>query len=433
MIAVLIVLALGGLMHAARSFSVDVGSAGTELAFGYLLLTSYFMGKIFNRIGLPKLTGYLSTGIVVGPYLLGLVTKDMGSSLKVVNGVAICILALTAGSELSFKRVRPVMKTLRAITFFAVLLGMVAISAAVFLMRPMLPFFDQLDFTQSIAVCGTIGVALSAQSPAVVMAMVSEMQSDGPLTQIMLASVVVADLVIITMYAIVSALAIAAVGGGIDVRETVLSVSWELLGSIFFGIAIGMLIGVYLTSVKKGASLFVVMICIVVAEIGTRVHLDPLICMLAAGIWLENFSKADAHLLIRDFESAQLPVFLVFFALAGAKLDIAALYAAILPVVILAVTRATAFYFGARYACRRTNADAIVTKYAWFGLVPQAGLALALALLIQKSFPSFGNQAAVVLFGVVGVNELIAPVILRALLLRSGEAGKRAATDFIPH
>ena len=146
-----------------------------------------------------------------------------------------------------------------------------------------------------------------------------------------------------------------------------------------------------------------------------------------------EFSKADAHLLIRDFESAQQPVFLVFFALAGAKLDIYGLYAAILPVAILAVTRASAFFVGCRYACKRSNADAIVTKYAWFGLVPQAGLALALAMLIQKTFPSFGNQAAVILFGVVGVNELIAPVILRKLLMGSGEAGKREATDFAAH
>ena len=433
MIAVLIILALGGLMHAARSFSADVANAGAELAFGYLLLTSYFMGKIVNRFGFPKLTGYLATGIVAGPYLLSLVTKDMGSSLKVVNGVTICILALTAGAELNFKRVRPVMRTLRAITFFAVMLGMVAIAAVLFVLRPMLPFFDQLDTMQSVAVCALIGVALSAQSPAVVMAMVSEMRSEGPLTQVMLASVVVADLVVIVMYAVVSAVTVAAVGGGINVTDTVMTVVWEVFGSIAFGLAIGMLIGLYLRSVEKGASLFAVMICIVVAEIGSRVHLDPLICMLAAGIWIENFSKADAHLLIRDFESAQLPVFLVFFALAGAKLDIYGLYAAILPVAILAITRASAFFIGCRYACKRSNADPLVTKYAWFGLVPQAGLALALAMLIQKTFPAFGNQAAVILFGVVGVNELIAPVILRGLLLRSGEAGKREATDFAAH
>ena len=65
--------------------------------------------------------------------------------------------------------------------------------------------------------------------------------------------------------------------------------------------------------------MFALMICVVVAEIGTRVHLDPLIVMLAAGVWLENFSRADASKLLHGFESAQLPVFLVFFALAGSR------------------------------------------------------------------------------------------------------------------
>lgn len=431
MIALLILLTIGGLMHAARSFASSSGGS-TELAFGFLLLAAYFMGKLVARFGLPKLTGYLATGIIAGPFVLGLVTKDMTSSLKVVNGAAICILGLTAGSELNLKRVRPIAATLRAITLFAVLAGMGVIGATLFFMRGMLPMFDGLSLTQALAVAMMIGVALSAQSPAVVMALVSETRSDGPLTQVILASVVVADLVVILCYAIASALTVATIGGGIDIVATAAAVAWEVVGSIVFGIAIGMLLGVFLRTVKSGASMFAVMVCIVVAEIGGRIHLDPLICMLAAGIWLENFSRADAHQLLHEFESAQLPVFLVFFALAGAKLDIIGLAHSILPVAILAGVRALAFFLGGRFATKVTRAPAVVTQYAWMGLVPQAGLALALAMLVQKNFPQFGNAAAVLLFGVVGLNELIAPIILRSVLLRSGEAGKRAAPDFAP-
>jgi Kef-type K+ transport system membrane component KefB len=433
MIAVLIVLALGGLMHAARSFSADIGSAGTELAFGYLLLSAYFMGKIVSRFGLPKLTGYIATGVVAGPFVLGLVSMDMGASLKVVKGVAICILALTAGAELNFKKVRPILATLNSMVFFSVVVGMTVLAGALLLLRPLLPFFDQLNFVQSLAVCLTLGIALTAMSPAVLMAMVSEMKSDGPVTQVMLALVVVADLVVIIFYALGSAFAVATVGGGIDVMQTALAVGWELFGSIAFGLLIGMVIGAYLRSSTKGASLFAVMVCVVVAEIGSRVHLDPLIVMLAAGIWLENISKADAHALIGDFESAQLPVFLVFFALAGAQLDIYALSAVIVPVLIIAIVRGAVFYTGCRIACKRTNADAQVAKYAWYGMLPQAGLTLALAMLVQKTFPTFGVAAALILFGVGAVNQAVAPVMLRIVMLRTGEAGKRAAHDFAEH
>ena len=64
--------------------------------------------------------------------------------------------------------------------------------------------------------------------------------------------------------------------------------------------------------------------------------------------------------------------------------------------------------------------------------MPQAGLALALALLIPKTFPSFGEQASVILFGVVGMNEMIAPLILKMVLMRTGEAGKRPTPEFAP-
>ena len=192
-----------------------------------------------------------------------------------------------------------------------------------------------------------------------------------------------------------------------------------------FGVAIGMVVGQYVRVVKRCAALFAVLACVVVAEIGARIHLDPLIVMLAAGIWLENFSRANAHDLLVEFESAQLPVFLVFFALAGGKIHLNELVEAIVPVVIIAATRAFWFYTGSKIACARTGALDVVRKYAWFGLVPQSGLALALALLVQATFPTFGGKAALIVFGVVGINEVISPVILRVMLMRSGEAGKR--------
>jgi Kef-type K+ transport system membrane component KefB len=431
MIHLLLLIAIGGMMHAARSFTTDTTIAGTELAFGFLLLASYFTAKIFNRFGLPKLTGYIAAGVIAGPYVLEFVTKDMGVSLKVVSNTATAILALEAGSELELKKIKPIMKTLRGITFFAVIGSMITIGSALFLMRPLFPaIFDKLDFTQSLTVCFAIGVALSAQSPAVVMAMLAETRAEGPLSRTMLASVVVADLTVITLFSVVLALTGAVIGGSIDVTGTALAVAWELIGSMIFGVLIGMLIGQFLLSVKKGASMFALMVCVIVAEIGARMHLDPLIVLLAAGIWLRNWSRADASDLMHNFQAAQLPVFLVFFALAGSKLDIHSLFGSLLPVGILAVVRASSFYMGAKIACKISGAEEVVAKYAWFGLVPQAGLALALALVLKNTFPQFGDGAAVILFGVVGFNECIAPIILRIMLIRSGEAGKKEGIDF---
>ena len=301
------------------------------------------------------------------------------------------------------------------------------------MLRPLLPLFDGLDLTQALAVCGLVGVALSAQSPAVVMALLSEMRSDGPVSRVVLATVVLADLVVVVIYSVVAALAGSVLGGDIDLKETVMTVGWELFGSMGFGVVIGVIIAMFLRYVGKGAAMFALMVCLVVAEIGARVHLDPLVVMLAAGVWLENFSRTDAGKLLRGFESAELPVFLVFFSLAGSRLDIFQLWAMAIPVVLIALARAVVFYVGCRTACARSGADPMVTKYGWTGLVPQAGLSLALVVVIRNSFPTFGPAAAVLLLSVVGVNQLIAPVLLRITLKRSGEAGKRAENVFAAH
>ncbi len=427
MIPLILLLAVGGMMHAVRSYTGGLSEGGTDLAFGYLLLAAYFMGKIFSRFGMPKLTGYLVAGVISGPFVLELVTPDMGKALAIVSNVAVCIIALTAGSELNLKRLRPTISTLRAITLFAVIGAQLAIAGALVLMKPLLSFMSGMTFEQTLAVAFVIGVALSAQSPAVVMALLAETGAEGPLSQVILGSVVLADLVVLIMYSAAATITTAVIGGGVDLLETGLSVTWELLGSMVFGVAIGMLIGQFLLSVKRGASLFAVMVCVVVAEIGGRIQLDPLIVMLAAGLWLENFSRANAHDLLKDFESAQLPVFLVFFALAGGKIELDLLYRSLVPVALIVGVRTFAFYSGSKLACQATGAGPLVSKYAWVGLMPQSGLALALALLVQNSFPTFGKEAAVIVFGVVGLNEMISPVLLRLVMVKSGETGKRAA------
>ena len=430
MVEIILVLALAGFMHAIRGFSDAAAIGGTELAFGYLLLVSFFAARVIGRLGLPRLTGYLLAGVVSGPFVLGLVNNDMAGSLKIVSDVATCILGLTAGGELNLKRVRPYMSTLRAITVFGVIMAMVVLAGLLFVLRPFLPMFGGLSMTQSLAVCGLIGVALSAQSPAVVMALLSEMRADGPLSRVVLATVVLADLVVVVVYSVVAALAGSVVGGGSDLLETAMTIGWELFGSMGFGVVIGIVIAAFLRYIQNGAAMFALMVCVVVAVIGARVHLDPLVVMLAAGVYLENFSRTDASKLLRGFESAELPVFLVFFSLAGSRLDIYQLWAMLIPVAIIAVTRAAVFYFGCRAACARTGAAVAVTQYGWTGLVPQAGLSLALVVVIRNSFPSFGPAAAILLLSVVGVNQLVAPVLLRLSLTRTGEVGKRTETGF---
>lgn len=428
MIPLFVLLALGGLMHAARSFAGGAHPGGTELAFGFLLLAAYFTARLVARIGLPRLTGYLAAGIVVGPHALGLVEKSMTSQLSLVGGTATAILALSAGAELDLRAVRPLLRVVFALTGWAVCGTMVLLAGTLLALRPLVPFLGELPLAAAAAVSASLAVALAAQSPAVVMALIGETGAEGVLTRTILASVVVADLVVIISFGVVSSVATAVIGGKVDVGATVGSLAWEVLGSIAVGLFIGLVLGGFVRFVGRGVGLFAVLLCLMTAEISRAVHLDALVIMLAAGLWLENGSKADARELLAGFASASLPVYLVFFALAGVKLDLVALGAVAVPVAVLVVVRALGFFVGARLATRGPGVEPILRRTAWLGLLPQAGLALALAELVRRTFPSLGDAAFALVVGVVATNELIAPVVLRVALLRSGEAGKRAPT-----
>jgi Kef-type K+ transport system membrane component KefB len=428
-IPVLLLLALGGLMHLTGTLT-SAGAAGPELAFGYLLLSAYFNGKLVNRFGLPKLTGYILAGIVVGPHVLKFVQPDMIKQLKVVGDTATAILALQAGSEMDIPAIRPHFRVIRSLAFWAVFGTMLVLTGVLMGIRSMIPFLDAFPTTTALAVAGSLGIAMSAQSPAVVMALIGETKADGVVTRTILAMVVLADLAVIITYGIVSSFAAATVSGHADIADAVSTISWEVFGSLAVGAIVGLAIVRFLKSVGQGLGLFTIMVSFVMAEVGNAAHLDPLIILLTAGILVRNRAQEQAHVLVDGLDGGSLPVYLVFFALAGAKLELATLVDLAAPVAIIVSSRATSFFIGSKIGTARAGADPLVRKFAWMGLLPQAGLALALAQLVHDTFPSFGDKAFALIVGVVATNEMIAPIMLRIALLRSGEAGKRTTHDF---
>ena len=196
-----------------------------------------------------------------------------------------------------------------------------------------------------------------------------------------------------------------------------------------FGLFIGGLLGVFLRHVRRGAALFTVMVCVVVAEIGARISLDPLIVMLAAGVWLENGSKADAHHLLRDFEAAQLPVFLVFFALAGAHIDLDSLYASLIPILVLVGdARGQLLHrLPGRDRLDRHGADG---QAAGVARPHPAGRPRARARAHHPEVVRVRAAGDRALARRRRDQRAARPVILRTVLVRTGEAGKRVRSDF---
>jgi Kef-type K+ transport system membrane component KefB len=424
---VLLLIIIFGLMHAARSFSpqpgIGTGSAAITLAAGFLLLSALFAGNLSKSVGLPRLTGYLMLGVLVGPHVLGLVTDRMLVELRVFNGAAIALIALTAGTEMDFRAMRPLMRGVAWISGVAVLGTIGLLTCTVYLLRGFLPFASDLTDVQMLALAIVLGITISAQSPAVVVALRKEMEADGPLTRTVLGVVVVSDLIVIVLFAFASATARGLISGTATDTMFAGTLAWEIFGSGLAGILIGILIAVYLRTVQSSGALFVVILGFLVAEVGQRIHLDPLLIALSAGMLIRN-KTIYGDRLHAEIDAASLPVYIAFFAVAGATIHLNVLAVVGLPATIFILVRGTGFVFGTRIAGYFAGSPSTVRRYAGFGLVPQAGLALALALLFTRSFPQFGTEASALVFGIVGVNELVAPVLYRWALLRSGESGK---------
>ena len=423
-----LLLVLTGLVQAMRSFSVsdDVLSTGTTLAFGYLLLAAFFVGGFFKQFSLPKLTGYLATGMIVGPSVLDLVSKPMLDSLEIVNGMATALIALSAGAELEYKSMRPLLKTIGSISAYGMTWVIMLLTAVILVTSRWLPFLADLPWAPRVAIAIMLAVVMSAQSPAVVIAMRDELQATGPISRTAMGIVVIADLVVIVLFAITSAIAKSALGTGGSALETALSISWELLGSIAFGGALGVLLAIFLKRVAGSAALFVMLLAFVIAEIGKRLALDPLLLALSAGLVVRNFSK-EGEKLHEVILGAGLPVYVLFFAVAGASLHIDALKAVGLLAPVFALTRATGLLSGGKLGAKVAGAPPEVQRFAPYGLLPQAGLALALSHLMSRTFPTLGAQAGALTLAIVALNEIVAPVVYRWALVKSGEGNPAAA------
>ena len=419
------------LIAAARSFLPEETSligSGAALAFGFVLLAALQSGTIFSGVGLPRLTGYLACGFIAGPSVLNFVNERMVDDLKLVNNVAIGLIALSAGGELNFKRLRPRLRAILSIGSLSFVTAVLFLTTAVFLLSGMLPFMVGMGVYQRFVVSLTMGVVFSALSPTVVLAIIAETGAAGPICETILGIVVMADLAIVFSFAGVNALANAtfgAVGGGAGGGVSELMI--HIFGSMAAGAVLGVVFALYLKRVGRRVALFVFGVCFLCAEAGTRLHLDPLMMCLCAGLFLENLTDIEGAKLVHDIEAASMPVFAVFFAVAGAGLHWTVFKKVVLVALVLAAVRAIALGIGGRVGMAAGKVPKEHRATIPYGLLSQSGVAIGLAILVSKHFAGWGEAASACLLGGIMVNERIGPVLFRSALVKSGETGRREA------
>ena len=408
MIRALVLLALiAALSFAARSFvpggTIPAGS-GSVLAFGFLLLAAIQTGHVFHGLRLPHLTGFILCGALFGPEVLGLLTPGMVGELALVKRVAVGLIALNAGCELNFKALRPRLRTIGAVSTGALVCAFVLLFGLFAVLVQWLPLAHDMTQLQRLVVALVCANVLTALSPAVVMGIISETRSRGPLTELALSIVVLADLAIVVTFSLTGS-AVGRAFPGMGPAGGLVALAAHIFGSIGVGMVIGAVVAIYIGKVGRRVGLFVFGVSFVVAEAGGALHLDPLLAGLAAGLFLENVSPVSGHEVIRHTQPAAMPTFAVFFAVVGAEVHLHTFVSVAGWAVLAALVRAVGLNAGVRIGARMSGLAPELARRVPYGLYPQAGIAIGLANLIQDQFRPWGETVSLLLLGSVLVNR----------------------------
>ena len=402
------------------------GQSEALLVFGFLVLAAYTVGEVAVVIGLPRIIGYLATGMLCGPFAFDLVSGQATRDLAPVSRLAIALIAILAGAELQWSELRAhgaailrIMTAELSLTFVLLVGLLVGIASWV-------PFLRDASLVQTFALAAVFAAMAIIHSPAVTMAVLSETGASGPVARTTLGIVLLSDVAVILVVSAALAVARSGVPSPGASSLSVGGVVWELAGAPLIGAALGGIMVLYLRVVRRELFLFAILVAVLGAEVARILHVDVLLALLVAGFVAENFSPHGADLR-HAMERSAAPIFVVFFALAGAALDLRSVVALWPVVVPLVIVRSLGLWGGVRLGSRWAGLPATETQFVWHGLVSQAGVAIGLAAVVAEAYPHLGSEIRTLFLAVMTVNQLIGPVLFRRALVQAGEIGDGAS------
>jgi NhaP-type Na+/H+ or K+/H+ antiporter len=388
---------------------------------------AYVLGELMAKRHVPRLPIYLAVGALAG-LLISSARDSAYLAFPNVSAVALGVIGFVAGSHLSWPVIRPQARTIA--------LQVLGMSIVVPLLTAVVIFYVLRDQETSVTIAAAIlvGTVMLALSPAEAIAIISETRASGPFTRLVLGATVVMDVVVVVAFSVALTVTSALLGEGVSVTDLVSGVLSGLLLSAAAGLVVGglLLLVVRRTGTYGIAALLIVAIAAMSvwiavsavrwadSRLDVHVEVEALLVAMVAGVLVANTTAEGrfAELL----ERLAPPVYVVFFTLTGLGLHLDSLLGAAVPAALLWVVRGGGLWVGSRGAMTIARQPAQVRRVAWKAIVPQAGIALALAATIAEEYPTFGEVFASVVIGTVVLNEAIGPFFLGSALRAAGEA-----------
>jgi len=394
-----------------------------------LIIFGLLGGKLISLLKFPRVTGYILIGILIGPSVLSLLSLDMIHSFTIIRQVAIGFIGYTIGLELRFSKLKQTGKQVAIITlvqaFVTALLVCLAVASYLYL--------SGRDHIWTYALI--LGAIATATAPGPIVAVVKSYRTKGPVTDVLLPLVALDDAIGIMLFAVMLSLGTSLLSGPISVASMLLEPAKEIFFSLFFGVIIGSIVMLIVKRFNRENDQFLLMVIIgfVFAGIGIGqvVHASAILLPMTIGVLITNtIDEKYEHRLTQTTDLFTAPILLAFFTIAGAELQLSLLMKIGILGIVYLVVRVIGKVSGAYFSAKSVKAPPTVVKYLGFTLIPQAGVAIDMALTTQLRFETtealqpfleIGASIMTIVLAATVIYEVFGLIVVKAALSKAGE------------
>ncbi len=380
------------------------------ISVGMMIVAGILLGTAVKVVKLPHVTGYLVAGLIIGPSLLGLINHETLSTLKVMPEVALGFIAFSIGQEFKFSYFKRVGTLPIVIAVFEALLAVVVVFGA------MMAFGQPLLFS---LVMSSIA---AATAPAATVMVINQYKARGEVTETLLSVVAIDDAVALILFGVAAAVATSLQGADVSILETIMKPFIDIFFSVGMGVLLGVVLVLPLNYLKgKGIKLSIIVAFVLIGiGLASQFELSGLLLCMSMGAAVANLYK-DHEEVAGLIEAFTPPIFILFFVMSGAELELAVLPTIGLVGSVYMIFRVIGKVLGAYVGASIKNASHKIKKYLGLCLIPQAGVAIGLSLAASQVVPQYAGTIRAVTLSATLIYELVGPAISKYALTKAGE------------
>lgn len=380
-------------------------------AIGLLIGAGLIFARVLEKIKFPAVTGYILSGIVVGPYVLKLLNVELVDSLHLISEVALSFIAFSVGSHMNLSTIRKMGSKILIVTVCEALGAMIVVTLGCYYI-----------FNTSLGFALVLGSIACATSPAATMMIIKQYNASGELVDALMPVVALDDAVGIIAYGVSSSIAKASISGEALKLSMLISPVKEIILALLFGALIGFIFALLSQKIKNREELLCATLAFLFGATALSLYFEisSLLTLMTMGFVISNVKNSNRRF-TEEIDKVTPPIFISFFALSGANLNVKSILSIGLIGLFYVLGRVMGKLGGSYFSTKFTGFSKTVTNYLGLTLIPQDSVAIALSMLASKFLPmELGELIRTIVLASTFCYALVGPVIAKYAMFKSG-------------